>query len=93
MSTPLPLYPGARPCVSCGWCCKSRACQFGEWDFKKQQCIMLLGDRPGEYHCKKYKEILDLPQSDWYGSPAFGAGCCSGMNPDRTEFMRKKKIK
>ena len=82
--TELDLYPGAKPCVRSGYCCKSAPCGFGEPTSESNRaCRFLEGGRPGEYHCGKAEEIVQDPS--WVLSPAFGAGCCSPMNTDRLE--------
>lgn len=71
MNEPLPLYPGARPCIKCGFCCKQGVCSFGEWDQEKHQCCFLTKDNL----CERYQFILETGDLQNM-SPAFGAGCC-----------------
>jgi hypothetical protein len=75
MNRPLPLYPGAEPCVNSGFCCRQAACPFGKWDADKHACTYLTEDNL----CGKYEEILSLPREQWEFSPAFGAGCGSAL--------------
>ncbi len=75
-------------CVRSGFCCKQAPCPFGTWDEDKKQCSFLGGERPGEYFCEKYDEILQLPPEVGANiAPAFGAGCCSSLNSDRREVL------
>ena len=83
MAEPLPLYPGAQPCQRSGWCCEQGPCQFGVWDADRKKCASLSYDADGRARCNQYDEILALPQGQWFFSPAFGAGCCSPLNPKR----------
>lgn len=83
MSSPLPLYPGASPCQRTGWCCEQGPCPFGTWDAAAHKCTELLYDSAGAASCRRYDEILALPQHVWWMAPAFGAGCCSPLNPRR----------
>lgn len=82
MGEPLPLYPGAKPCQRSGWCCEQGPCGFGAWDAERTRCVHLSyeGDQAA---CARYEEILAMPQQVWWLSPAFGAGCCSPLNPKR----------
>jgi len=87
----LSLYPGAKPCVRCGFCCKVRSCGFGEWDYEKKQCKELIDNGDETYNCGAFERITSLPQEVWYTAPAFGAGCCSSLNTDRERVLRKGK--
>lgn len=93
MTDPLPLYPGASPCVGSGFCCKLAPCPYGEWNKTKTQCAHLIpiGTASGKhqrYTCGKYEYIVNQP--DWQLIPAFGAGCCSTIgNPDRSAIIRE----
>jgi hypothetical protein len=73
---PLPLYPGAKPCLRSGFCCEKAACPFGTFDFLQQRCRELEYDAAGQASCRRYDEIIAMPESNWAISPAFGAGCC-----------------
>ena len=88
MNEPLPLHPGAVPCIGCGFCCKRATCGFGEWDEERHRCKELVDDGDGTHRCARYEEILALPQEVWFVAPAFGAGCCSSLNPDRHRLVR-----
>jgi len=66
-----------RACLNSGFCCKQAPCGFGDWNEDKTQCKHLMGDKPGDYYCGIYAEILKDPTS--VVSPAFGAGCCSPL--------------
>lgn len=79
MGEPLPLFPGAQPCVMSGYCCRVAACPFGTWDEDRHQCAQLTEDD----RCGRYDEILALPRERWAGSPAFGAGCSSTLGNER----------
>lgn len=76
-------------CVRSGYCCKKSLCPYGEWNEDQSQCRFLEGGTPGKHSCAKYDEIKDLPGSRDI-SPAFGAGCSSGMNDDRIELLRQR---
>jgi len=74
-------------CVRSGWCCKQGPCPYGKWNVQKGHCEFLEGDRPGNYKCGKYDEIIKDPSSIF--SPAFGQGCSSALNPARAYLIRK----
>lgn len=79
----LPLYPGAKPCQRTGWCCEQAPCPFGRWDAVAKRCTELRYEGTTAV-CSKFEEILALPPSAMADlAPAFGAGCCSPMNPKR----------
>lgn len=84
--TALPLYPGARPCIHSGYCCRTAPCPYGTWDAARKQCAQLTADNL----CARYEEILARPQAEWWMAPAFGAGCCSPLNPVRREMLRQR---
>jgi|3_EtaG_2_1085321.scaffolds.fasta_scaffold00267_27 hypothetical protein len=84
----LPLYPSARPCVRSGFCCKQAPCGFGEWNASETACVHLAGDRPGQYACAIADRIKLDPT--WVVSPAFGAGCCSPRNLDRSRTDERR---
>lgn len=82
---PLPLYPGAKPCINSGYCCKQMPCQFGEATSEKDRaCKFLEPADGGKFVCGIYEEIIGSP--GWKNSPAFGAGCCSPLNSDRLKL-------
>jgi hypothetical protein len=83
MSKLLPLYPGAKPCQRTGYCCETGPCAFGTWDAAAGRCAHLSYEE-GKAVCARFEEILALPQERWWMNPAFGAGCCSPLNPRRT---------
>jgi hypothetical protein len=78
-----------KDCIRSGYCCKQAICPFGKWDKEKKACAYLEGDRPGSYSCSKYSEIIQHPDADF--SPAFGAGCCSSLNSDRQNLLKKQR--
>ena len=88
---PLPLDPGAVPCVQCGHCCKVRSCGFGEWDEIKKQCKELVDWKNGTYGCRIYRKIIEGKDTSWHCAPAFGAGCCANLNSDRQAIVRRLK--
>lgn len=91
--TPLKLLPlghGARPCLRCGYCCRSGPCGYGGVrSAKNQRCVHLRGRRPGEYQCTIIASIVSKP--GWELCPAFGAGCCSSMNSDRQRLVEAER--
>ncbi len=95
MVAPLPLYPGAVPCVHSGFCCKRRPCSFGESvSAADAACKHLVevqqddGKQP-RYFCGIYDHITS--QKGWEIEPAFGAGCCSPLfNRDRARILREQ---
>lgn len=82
----LPLAPGAVPCIGCGACCRTGPCPFGSWDAARGACVHLTADKG----CGIYEAIVARPVSDWWASPAFGAGCCSPLHPDRIARARAR---
>ncbi len=70
-------------CVRSGYCCKRAPCPFGEGT----PCVHLEGDGPGKYRCGIYDQIIGQPGAEH--APAFGTGCCSGLNEDRREILRR----
>ena len=91
MPKPLPLWPGAKPCVQSGYCCRKAPCCFGAWDETKSQCKFLGENDDQTTFCMKYEEIMTKP--GWEVAPAFGAGCCSPMNDLRQLIIKKKREK
>lgn len=92
MAKPLPLYPGAQPCVGSGLCCRTGTCGFGTWDTTRHQCAELIDNPDGTTACRRYDEILALPREQWALSPAFGAGCCMPLfNEARERILRRKR--
>jgi len=87
----LPLWPGAKPCVKCGFCCKRTSCGAGEWDEEKKQCKELVDNGDGTYNCGAIERIISDPRGYWKVAPAFGAGCCSSLNQDRQDIIRKSQ--
>ena len=85
VSEPLPLYPGSKPCIHSGWCCRSGPCPYGTWDAARHQCVHLTKENA----CAIYHEILARPQEEWWFAPAFGAGCCASLNPDRAAMLAR----
>lgn len=88
---PLPLWPGAKPCLQCGHCCKVRSCGFGDWDEAKHQCVELVDNGDGTFRCAIYDKIIKGDDKSWKMAPAFGAGCCSGWNSDRLELEKRRR--
>lgn len=86
VSQPLPLYHGAKTCQRSGYCCEQAPCPFGSWDTAARRCTELAYDDAGLAVCRRYDEILAMPQAVWWLAPAFGAGCCSPLNPKRTRL-------
>lgn len=86
MSAPLPLYPGAKTCQRSGYCCEVAPCPFGAWDAVAHRCTHLRYDAAGLAVCNRYDEILAMPPEVWWMAPAFGAGCCSPLNPKRKKM-------
>jgi len=76
-----------KACVRSGFCCKRGPCPYGESvSADNPACKFLVGDKPGEYSCGKYDEIIKDPSSAF--SPAFGAGCSSTLfNPERDQVL------
>ena len=89
MNESLPLHPGARTCINSGYCCRVAPCPFGTWDAQRHQCTHLTEDNK----CGVYDEILARPQEEWQLAPAFGAGCCSPLNPDRQRMLAEAHMK
>lgn len=75
-------------CVRSGYCCQTTPCPFGKAEEGGTACIHLVGDTPGRYACGKYDEIVALPPGiGAHAAPAFGAGCCSTLNPVRVRIL------
>ena len=80
------------PCIRSGYCCQQGPCAFGKSiSNNNKACKYLEGNEPGNFACGIYDEIqaldVTIHQTDF--SPAFGAGCCSTLNPIRLEMLRK----
>lgn len=90
MGSPLPLYEGAKTCQRSGYCCETAPCPFGTWDAQAHRCTELTYDEQGLAVCKRYEEILAMPEHVWWLAPAFGAGCCSPLNPKRRSLTLGK---
>jgi hypothetical protein len=86
----LPLYPGAKPCVNSGFCCKQAPCQFGEAiSDDNPQCKYLEPLDDLRFICGKFEEIDGKPGSEI--DPAFGAGCCMPLfNEDRQRIIASR---
>jgi hypothetical protein len=75
-------------CLRSGYCCKKAPCPYGKSiSDTNLACRYQGGDKPGEYFCKKYNEII-LDETSWI-SPAFGSGCSSPLNSDRLQIKKK----
>jgi ferredoxin len=72
-------------CIHCGFCCRQAPCGFGKIKAGSRVCIHLTSDNL----CGIYNKIKNQPSADI--SPAFGAGCCSGLNPDRRALLIQQK--
>lgn len=70
------LADGAKPCIRCGYCCKTSSCGLAAYDIERKQCsaLQFKGKR---YYCGLFFDIISMPINVWENSPAFGAGCCS----------------
>lgn len=91
MGKPLELWEGAKPCVHCGFCCKTTGCGFGTWDPALKRCTSLVEKPDGTYDCGKFEEIINGADETWKFAPAFGAGCCASMNGDRQKVIQRRK--
>ena len=85
MNEALPIFPGARACVGCGFCCKQGPCPYGEWSFERGQCQFLTDAN----RCGIYDQIIASPVDEWRIAPAFGSGCCSPFNSDRHGMLAR----
>jgi len=89
MTTVLPLYEGAKPCVRSGMCCNKSPCGYGESRDDSPACRFLQKDENEQYECGKFDEIV-RDGNRWHMSPAFGAGCCMPLfNEEREEILKK----
>lgn len=79
----LSLAFGARPCIKCGYCCRTAPCSFGKWDHKTNQCLYLTEKN----FCGVYEKIISRPVAEWELEPSFGSGCCSPFNSDRRNLI------
>ena len=74
----------ARPCVGCGYCCKTAVCVVGQIFLKTGPHPPCPGlEHNGErYRCKIAEE---------HGEElAIGAGCCSPLNSERQIMIRRE---
>jgi len=69
-------------CIRSGYCCQTAPCLWGHAEPGTTVCVHLTGDGPGRYACGRYDEIM-AADPDQLVAPAFGAGCCSTLNPVR----------
>tara|TARA_B100000029_G_scaffold108309_2_gene99611 strand:+ start:194 stop:439 length:246 start_codon:yes stop_codon:yes gene_type:complete len=77
-------------CIRSGYCCQRAPCGWGVAEENGTACIYLVGNKPGEYECGKYDEIMAAsPTLGADISPAFGAGCCSSLNPVRIKLLER----
>ncbi len=77
-----------KACVRSGFCCEQAPCPYGKWDEEHRRCSYLSYDADGRTKCDKYAEIMQNPeQQKW--SPAFGYGCCSGLNGKRIPIIKE----
>ncbi len=77
-----------KACVRSGFCCEKSPCPYGEWDSENKRCSFLSYDADGRTKCQKYSEIMEHPEIQKF-SPAFGFGCCSGLNSKRTPIIKE----
>jgi len=75
------------PCVRSGYCCRRVPCPFGHPREGSGWCVYLGGDRPGFHWCMIHAWIKTQPGARV--SPAFGAGCCSSLNGERRDVIRR----
>jgi len=65
------------PCLKCGYCCKKATCAIGiSYGADPTNCMFLLGDKPGGYHCWLVDaDIHPTIRTDL----AIGDGCCEPL--------------
>ena len=73
-------------CVRSGYCCQTTPCPWGEAEPGGTACVHLVGVAPGGYACGRYAEIMAADPGQKV-VPAFGAGCCSSLNPVRLGLL------
>lgn len=73
-------YPA---CIGCGYCCKKVQCGLSVRLYGVRSYCPALEYRRGRYWCRHAAScgiLLDI-----------GAGCCSTLNSDRRELLRKER--
>ena len=83
-----------KPCIRCGYCCRTATCHIGlSHGAQPTNCMFLTGKRPGEYSCLlAEKEVYP----DIRMHLGIGSGCCSPLNTDRKiaiENIEKLEVK
>lgn len=79
----MPLFPGAKPCLRSGFCCKQATCTAGLiYGAAPKGCKFLRGNKPGFYSCGLVEDKLINPQELYIGE-----GCCSPINTDRKQAL------
>ena len=77
------LYPGSRPCVGCGFCCRKAPCILAS---SSQPPCSDLVEVDGRWRCGKVQDAHPEARSILLAELAIGAGCCSPLNSDRHRY-------
>lgn len=80
------LYPGSRPCVGCGYCCRKAPCAFSPSD--TPPCPELI-EVDGRWRCGKVLRLDGAAREILMDELAVGAGCCSPLNSDRRKYLER----
>ena len=93
------LYPGAKPCVGCGFCCRKTPCGAALRVHGPVTKCPSLKYREGRYFCALCELPGDLGKG-YRDELSVGAGCCCSLfNQDRenipppeTDIISEKKL-
>lgn len=87
------LYPGSRPCVGCGYCCRQAQCMVGIRVYgaatpcpglvRVQRPLVQAGY---QYRCKLVLDEQERGDEKAALVLCIGEGCCSPLNSDRQRF-------
>jgi hypothetical protein len=80
------LYPGSRPCVGCGYCCRKGPCAFAPSD--TPPCPELV-EVDGGWRCGKVLRLDGEARKILMDELSIGAGCCSPLNTDRRKYLER----
>ena len=85
------LYPGAKPCIGCGYCCRAAACTWGFWKGGASHtgCKFLEKAANGQFRCGLYLAANGGIKALMERDLAFGAGCSLTLFNEERDAMER----
>lgn len=89
-------------CIGCGYCCKRAPCAyaaekvrtFEAWKDGREGCPFLrLDEKLGRHLCGLILDADEHERRRLLRGLYIGAGCCSSLNTDRRDLLRRLKEK